>query len=143
MHLVSTTEPNATFPPSHSTSSLILFLSLLFQSTTTPTPYSSVKKKKSLESTLLPPLIAPNALHSSHSISSSSFPFFFLSLSSSVFQSVHFPRVVPFAPITHRRMIPYPKGERNGKILSSPVTWECVRGGTCITECTTGLSGRE
>lgn len=70
------------------------------------------------------------------------FFFFFLSLSSSVFQSVHFPRVVPFAPITRRRMIPYPKGDRNGKILSSPVSVGMCSGER-ITECTTGLTGRE
>lgn len=51
--------------------------------------------------------------------------FFIFSLPPPSLQNVRFLRVVPFAPITRRRAIPYPEGDRNGKILSAPVTCKC------------------
>lgn len=120
MHLVSTTEPNATFPPSRSTSSLILFLSLLFQSTTTP--YSSMKKKKT-SNRLSFLLLSLFILFIPYRVLPFFFFFLFLFFFPPVFQSVQ--RVVSFAPITRHRAIPYPEGDRNGKILSAPVTCKC------------------
>lgn len=96
------------------------FFSSLFFFNRLPSPHPISPWKKNLESTLLPPLIA---LHSLYSTPNSFFLFFlYFFLLPSVFQSV--PRVVSFAPITHRT-IPYLERNRNGKILSAPVTCKC------------------
>lgn len=100
------------------------FFSSLFFFNRLPPPHPIPRWKKKKPRIDSPSSSYRSSFSSFHTEFFLSFFFFlFLFFFPPVFQSVQ--RVVSFAPITRHRAIPYPEGDRNGKILSAPVTCKC------------------